>query len=100
LLSFVVILARVYEPRWRKIIDRRDASVPLGDRRPGLVSYAIPAAAGNFRREISSQTMTAWHTLDLCVALAVSVLLLCGAGAFLLRVFRSFFDVAQKMAKA
>jgi len=32
--------------------------------------------------------MTAWHTLGLCAALAVSVLLLCGAGTFLLRIFQ------------
>jgi hypothetical protein len=79
---------RVYEPTQRKILDHRSASMSLGDRRPDLVPVAIPAAAGIFRREISSQPMTAWHTLGLCAALAVSVLLLCGAGAFLLRIFR------------
>ena len=33
--------------------------------------------------------MTAWHTLGLCTALAVSVLLLCGAGATLLRLLKA-----------
>ena len=33
--------------------------------------------------------MTAWHTLGLCTAMAVSVLLLCGAGATLLRLLKA-----------
>src|SRR5882757_2025905 len=33
--------------------------------------------------------MTAWHTLGLCTAMAVSALLLCGAGATLLRLLKA-----------
>jgi len=70
--------------------------VSLGDRRAYLVSISIPAADSIFRREISSQAMTSWHTLGLCSALAVSMLLFCGLGAAFLRILKiknlSVFD--------
>jgi hypothetical protein len=78
----------VYGRAWHKIINRRSIPLSLGDRRSHLVSVSIPAAAGIFRRAISSQAMTPWHTLGLCSALAVSMLLFCGLGAAFLRILK------------
>jgi hypothetical protein len=79
---------RVYGWAWHKIINRRSASVSLGDRCSHLVPVSIPAAGGIFRHEISSQAMTPWHTLGLCSALAVSMLLFCGLGAAFLGILK------------
>jgi hypothetical protein len=62
-------------------------SVPVGDRRTSLVFAAVPAAGCVFRRSIFTQIMTVLHTLGLCAALAISILLLTGAGSLLLRIF-------------
>jgi hypothetical protein len=72
-LAFVT-LARLWTGV-HNIINRLSIPLFLGDRRSHLISVSIPGAAGIFRREIPSQARTPWHTLGLCSALAVSMLL-------------------------
>jgi len=60
----------------------------VGDRYSNLVSTEVSAAGRVFRVAISAQIMSTWHTLALCFALAVSIMLLSGAGAMLLRLLR------------
>jgi hypothetical protein len=82
---------RVYERASRETIHYGSAVLRMGHRRANLVPVSIPAAGGVLRHEIFSQAMTAWHTLGICVAFIISVPLLAGAGAVLLR----FFKVAE-----
>ena len=63
-------------------------------RRPHLVSVTVPAADGALGRTIAAQTMSAWHMLGLCFALSVSMMLISGAGAMLLRVLTRLLGTA------
>jgi len=83
-----LLYLRRYVASSREEPPRRNSAVPLGYGRASLVFVSIPPPGGVFRRQVFSQIMTAMHTLGLCMVLFVSVLLLAGAGAVVLRLFK------------